>query len=70
MLSSEKKFLNAQLTLLAETIDRQLSVIHEDAMKLGIKAVDMKYADGSYILPPLLVAMSQTLNAKVHLNKE
>lgn len=70
MLHSEKRLLNAQLSDLAETIHEQMDVIQREANLNDIHPAELRYADGAFVLPPLLSAMAQVLNARVHLNKE
>jgi len=69
VIPSEKRLLNAQLSDLAETIDEQMNVVEREAHMKGVHPSELMYSDGQYILPPLLVAMAQVLNARVHLNK-
>lgn len=43
-------------------IDRQINALVKAGEAAGVEAVDMKYIDGKYILPDLLLAKSNVLN--------
>lgn len=51
-------------------INSQIEEIHGEAKRMGIPAVKMKDAHGSYILAPLLAAKAQTLHALVLVNQK
>jgi hypothetical protein len=55
--------LENELRRLNSNLDTQMEVLKEDAHNHHIRAVDMRYADGSYALMPILAAKAQVLNA-------
>lgn len=65
-----KRDLNAHLNVLVRHIDEQTEVVEKRAAELNFAPTEMMYADGKYVLVPLLEAKAQALNALVTLNKE
>jgi hypothetical protein len=69
MLTSDQFALNQQLTILGNQIDAQMDEVRKQADILGVPVEQARFADGSFMLMPLLLAKAQVLSARVHLNK-
>jgi hypothetical protein len=54
-----------ELNLLKARINKQISVIEKDAKKKlpgDVDIYELRYADGKYVMPELLLAQAQVLN--------
>jgi hypothetical protein len=65
---SEKQALNHQINELIKEIDRSIDAVKLKAQEQGFDATQMMYADGKFVMVPLLVAKAEALSAKVRLN--
>lgn len=50
-------------------INTQIAIITEEAKQNGTIPHNVKYTDGNYVLPPLLLAKAQTLNTMAMLER-
>jgi hypothetical protein len=55
--------IRSQLVSLGVDINKQIDVIVEDARNMDIEAHSMRTPNGDWVLPPLLLAKAQVLNA-------
>jgi hypothetical protein len=62
--------LGRELVLTMQQVNEQIEAVKRAALVSGIPVYDMRDANGSFVLAPLLAAKAQTLHALTLINKK